>query len=330
MIGYYIHHQGRGHLHRAIAIAAALGEPVTGLSSLERPAGWAGEWVKLERDDSGADPADVDAGGILHWVPLRDEGLAARMGAISAWIDRARPSAVVVDVSVEVALLCRLHGVPVVTVAMPGERSDLPHSLGYAASSALLGAWPTSAEGIFDAPESAREKLVAVGGISRFAGRPAHPVAASERRVLVLLGRGGGGFDRRVLQAAQDATPGWQWDIVGGDSGRWVDDPWELILHANVVVTHVGQNSIADVAAACRPAILLAQDRPHNEQRATASVLARGGWPVTVLDQFPTDGWAQLLEDTAGLDGMLWREWVDGEGAARAAAVIRRVAGGAP
>ena len=62
MIGYYIHHQGRGHLNRAMAIAAALDQPVTGLSSQPRPAAWVGDWVELARDDeSRPPPRDVDA-----------------------------------------------------------------------------------------------------------------------------------------------------------------------------------------------------------------------------------------------------------------------------
>lgn len=39
------------------------------------------------------------------------------MTTIAAWLDRAAPAAVVVDMSVEVVLPARLHGVPVVTHA---------------------------------------------------------------------------------------------------------------------------------------------------------------------------------------------------------------------
>ena len=46
MIGYYVHHQGRGHLSRLQAVAAHLHTPVVGLSSLPKPAGWHGEWVQ--------------------------------------------------------------------------------------------------------------------------------------------------------------------------------------------------------------------------------------------------------------------------------------------
>jgi len=53
VIGYYVHHVGHGHRHRALTVARALDEPVTGLSSLPPPPGWPGPWLQLDRDDSG-------------------------------------------------------------------------------------------------------------------------------------------------------------------------------------------------------------------------------------------------------------------------------------
>ena len=50
----------------------------------------------------------------------------------------------VVDVSVEVAILVRLLGVPVVVMAMPGDRIDAPHDLVYQAADHILAAWPES------------------------------------------------------------------------------------------------------------------------------------------------------------------------------------------
>ena len=70
MIGWYVHHHGHGHLHRAQTVAARLaerGEEVTVLSSLPRPAGWSGAWVRLARDDAGR-VVDPTAAGQLHWV----------------------------------------------------------------------------------------------------------------------------------------------------------------------------------------------------------------------------------------------------------------------
>ena len=46
MIGFYVHHVGRGHLTRVCLLARRLvaeGRAVTGLSSLPRPDDWPGE-----------------------------------------------------------------------------------------------------------------------------------------------------------------------------------------------------------------------------------------------------------------------------------------------
>ena len=123
-IGYYVHHVGSGHVNRARAVAAAVGADVTGLSSLERPDDWRGDWLVLERDDDAPTPLDVTAGGHLHWVPKHDPGLRNRMARVSRWIAESRPDVLVSDVSVEVTLLARLLGVPVVSFVLPGRRTD--------------------------------------------------------------------------------------------------------------------------------------------------------------------------------------------------------------
>jgi hypothetical protein len=328
VIGYYIHHQGRGHLNRALAIAQELGHPVTGLSSLPRPDDWGGEWIELPRDDDTATASDVDANGRLHWVPLSDAGLRTRMGRIAAWITEARPHVVVVDVSVEVALLVRLFGVPVITVALPGHRHDEAHRLGYDISAAIIAAWPAEAEGMLTGlGAEARARLECVGAISRFGARlsAATARAGARPRLLLLGGAGGSSLDATTVAEARAATPEWHWSILGSAGGRWVEDPWPEICSADVVVTHAGQNAIADVAAARRPAIIIPEARPHDEQVTTASVLERSArWPALVRWGFPQTGWPALLDEAVGLDGGAWDAWNDGQGAARAAAVIRR------
>ena len=323
VIGYYVHHQGRGHASRAASIAAATEQEVVVLSSLARPAGWTGGWVLLDRDDGSDDPSDVDAGGRLHWVPLHDSGLAARMAAVSSWILANRPSLLVVDVSVEIAVLARLHGVPVVTFALPGDRGDEPHALGFDLADTVIACWPDGLAGIAGGLSVAtKRKLRPVGAISRFRRSNSDPVAVP-RTVLVLSGAGGAGPRAALVDAARRATPGWTWTMLDGAPGSWVDDPWPLICAADVVITHAGQNALADVAAAGRPAIVVPQERPHDEQRWTARALARdGAFPVVVLDAFPESGWESLLEHARTLDGRGWGRWNDGEGAVRAARIL--------
>lgn len=347
MIGYYIHHVGRGHLRRAQAIAEHLAAPVTGLSSLPRPAAWRGGWVQLALDHGAARPDgaatpdgaphDPQAGGGLHWAPLGHVGLRGRMAAISAWIEHARPRLVVVDVSVEVALLARLHGVRVASVVQPGERGDPAHKLGHQVSTVLLAAWPQGAAGMASGLDPWTEaRIEAVGAVSAqpISTRPSWAQAASSSsapsatahgrpRVLVLAGAGGSGFAESDLARAQSQTAGWRWDVIGGARGRWVHDVATLLRAATVVVAHAGQGALADVSAARTPAIVIPQARPHAEQLHTARHLERSGrYPAVVRWDFPHAGWQELLDRAASLDGGAWSLWNDGGGAARAAAAI--------
>lgn len=322
MIGYYVHHVGRGHLHRATALAASLGRPVTGLSSLSRPDGWTGDWIELDRDDGTGPGADPTADGWLHWVPQGDPGLLNRMAEISAWCAKARPELLISDVSVEVALLARLHGVPVVSVVLPGDRSDRAHQLGFAASNALVSFWPGTAGGMATGiDESTERRWHRVGAMSRYPVGAA--AAGAGRRVVVLNGGGDDGFEPAVIDAARTETPDWDWQVLGSDS--WVADPFPVLLAADVVVTRAGQNSLAEVASARRPAIVVPGDRPHDEQRTTAKVLADGPWPVMVESSLPTSGWSERLDAAAALDGAQWESWCDGRAASRFAAVVDEV-----
>ena len=334
MIGYYVHHQGRGHLHRAQSLSevahAELGEQVTGLSSLTRPAGWPGPWVQLPRDDRGGAVVDVTAHEQLHWVPLGDAGLRERAAAVSAWIQRARPRAVVVDVSAELAVLVRLHGVPVVSMVLPGDRTDTAHLTGFRVSSALTAAWPAEA-GCHGAdltpglPEDLRSRLQPLGAISRFACAPPGVRRPGRLRAVLLQGRGGGPTGSLTLERLHALAPQWDWRLLGS-AGEWVEDPSPMVLDADVVLTSSGQGSLADVAALRRPAVVVPEDRPHGEQAAMAAALSRGDWPVVVapsLEEAVTSG---AMDRASRLDGGAWDRWCDGQGARRLASVVRSVA----
>ena len=327
MIGYYVHHQGRGHLHRAQALAAVLDEPVTGLSSVPRPSGWRGDWVELARDDEQQQPEDVTAGGQLHWAPTGDPGLRARSAAISAWLERTRPRAVVVDVSVEVALLVRLHGVPVVSVLMAGRRTDPAHLLGFRASSAVVAFSPFRGDELVpDLPHDVAERVVSVGAISRFAPvpDPGH-VRSGLPHVVVLMGQGGDPMTSLDAEALRALAPGWRWTVVGGPGG-WVEDVDRVLREADVVATHAGESALADVAAHRRPAVVIPAERPFDEQATTAALLHRGSWPAVVLPGFPETGWPGLLQQASRLDGTAWHRWYDGRAAERFAEVVAAAA----
>lgn len=337
MIGYYVHHHGRGHVTRAATLLPHLpaGTEVTGLSSLPRPSDWSQLWVQLDHDadpDPFTLPTDPTAGGTFHWVPRDHGGLRSRMSTISRWIDATRPDVVVVDTSVEVATLCRLHGVPVVTLLQPGDRTDRPHVLGLGLADRLVAPWPADVADVVRGVDPADPRLVHVGAFSRFDGRDLGEVpraADAPRHVVLLSGTGGSDLTSDVVDRVRASTPGWTWTVLDGTGDTWLDDPWTLLRSADVVVTHAGQNALAEVAAARRPAVVVPQERPHDEQRTSAAALrADGRLPVVVVDDLPTSGWPSLLDEVASLDGAVWALWNDGGGAERLASVVLEVAAG--
>ena len=318
-----------------MSIAHELDDDVTILSSSPRPDSWTGGWVDLPLDHSPHDresAADTTAHGALHWAPLGSAGLRARMNSITAWLSEARPSVVVVDVSVEIVLLVRLHGIPVVTIAQPGERTDAPHELGYRASSAIVAVWPPGIPALRVADDIA-PRIEAVGAISRIA--TAAPLPRDPRQIAVLGGfgtRGSSALDAAVAEA-RAATPDVRWVVL---SRADKDTVARTLRTSALVFAHCGENALAEIAASRVPAIIVPEERPHAEQQAMGVALGASGMPVSVVDVAANDtppaqlDWARLVRETAALDGGLWRAWHDGGAAARAAAIVQRVAAATP
>ena len=79
MIGYYVHHQGSGHLHRMLSFSAQVREPLTVLSSLPRPTDCTLPWSP----------------SYAHWsvpaqIPNRWKTSPARLTSVSvSWLARA-------------------------------------------------------------------------------------------------------------------------------------------------------------------------------------------------------------------------------------------------
>lgn len=325
MIGYYVHHHGRGHVERAAAVARAMTGPVVAITSLPRPDDIApfADWVQLARDDVDDAAWAHTAGGMLHWAPLDSGGYRARMHRLASWLANAAPDLVVVDVSVEVSVLCRSLGVPVMVMAGAGQRADAPHQLAYGLASRIVVPWPAEIHRPAHLAAFA-DRTDYVGAFSRFDGREVvRPQGTG--RVLVLWGRGGSEVGAAEVAAAREACEGWDWSAPGLDGTPWCADVWAALSEADIVVTHAGMNALAEVAAARRPAVVVPQPRPFDEQVATAEALGRHGL-CAVADRWPAaDSWPALLAEACRIGGQGWRRWNRGDGAQLAAASIAAV-----
>ncbi|MEP7178030.1 MAG: glycosyltransferase, partial [Pseudonocardiales bacterium] len=318
---------GRGHLGHFRSIAAHLEEPVTGLSSLPRPPSWTGGWLQLPRDDESLGPMDPTAYGSFHWAPLRDDGMRNRMAAVANWVNAAQPSVVVVDVSVEIATFTRLMGVPVVVMALPGDRADHAHQLAHQLATRIIAPWPAAFGQLDSSIETWRDRTVHVGGLSSLAGRPRteRRIGPTKRAVIVDGAGGARVTDLQVARAAR-ATPGWEWQRIG--PGAWCEDPWPVLCEADVVVTHAGLGAIADVAEARRPAVIVPQSRPYQEQMRTAEALGAQGLAVSIPGWPEASDWPGLLDAAQRRGGRGWARWTVG-GAQRAGSAIMAAARGA-
>jgi UDP-N-acetylglucosamine--N-acetylmuramyl-(pentapeptide) pyrophosphoryl-undecaprenol N-acetylglucosamine transferase len=328
-IGYYVHHHGARHAARAGAIAAELRGEVTLLSSLLlAPPGPRIETVRLPYEgDGGTDVVPTD----LHFAPLGSAGLRGRMAAIAAWVDLTAPDLFVVDVSVEVAALVRLLGVPVVYVRQTGNRDDPAHQLAYRWSTALLAPFPDFLEPE-RTPAWVGAKTLNVGTVSRFDGSPRPPAGrsrAAARRVLVVGARAD-----RIAPSLAAAVPAWE--VIAPGLGRVpalsnliaIDREGltlELLASCAVVVAGAGANIVAEAAFARCGLICLPEPRPFDEQEDRAGALRRLDAAV-VLDSEPLAArWPTLLAQAAAARERL-ALWSDGAGARRAAVELERLA----
>ena len=307
-IGIYVHHHGAGHAARAGAIGRALrerGAGVTYLSSLPAERLGPGESVLLPLDtDRRPEGAPGETPKELHFAPLGSAGLAARMAAIASWVERRRPHLMLVDVSVEVAMLARLCGVPFAYLRQAGERDDPPHRLAYRWAAGLLAPYAEWLEPA-GTPDSIRERSAHVGAITRFDGA-ARPRSGGRPRRALVLGECG-----PLTAEIADAAPGWQ--ILGP---RDVD--LELLARCAVIVAPAGANAVAEAAFARCGLVCMPQARPFDEQVARGKDLERHDAAVVLARPPALERWPSLLEDARDRRGAL-ELWADGEGAGRAA-----------
>ena len=152
---------------------------------------------------------------------------------------------------------------------------------------------------LLDVPASVLRRIHPVGALSRFdealAGRAARASRAERREVALIRSGRPGSWSPELLEywCRPRAGPGPSWQAHARDE----TDEAETIRRADVVVTHAGQGALADVAALRRPAVVVPEPSPHDEQRVTAEALRRAGLPVLVTAQPTATEWAERLTE---------------------------------
>jgi predicted glycosyltransferase len=340
-IGYYVHHHGAGHVTRALAIAEHMEAPIT-LFGSNLP-----EECHLSNVSLCHLPLDFDADTVvdtpagLHYAPLAVDGLRERMGMLVDWFRSNWPCLLVVDVSVEVALLARLLGVPTVYMRQRGHRVDAAHSLAYASATRLLAPYSMQFEEP-GTPTRWTHKTDYAGSISRY--RPSlHERSFDHHHVTVITGRGGTDLTLAQLASAARSCPEWQWTVLGPvavDSTiplpsnlkmlGVVGDPLPWLSSAHVVVGSAGDSLVGEFAALRCRFICIPETRPFDEQQSVGKGLAAAGLAIYCPVWPGADSWPSLLAQAIELLPERWGAFMDGDGALRAARAIKRAARARP
>ena len=160
-IGYYAHHHGSGHCRQADKLAALLPNNARSqltvftsldINSYRFTAIDEQQIVRLNAEDER--PDDILAGrageywqpASLHYSPVGNGDIQKRSHQILDTIFQRKIDLMVIDVSVEVAMLCRAASIPYLYVRLPGIRDDAPHLDAFAGALALLAPYPKALE----------------------------------------------------------------------------------------------------------------------------------------------------------------------------------------
>ncbi|MDH2327070.1 glycosyltransferase [Cereibacter sp. SYSU M97828] len=357
-IGYFVHHQGRGHAERCAALVNALpaDRPVTVFSARDDIFPTLRPGVRVLRIPSLFEPSGAEIPGLdhiptpetLHCAPLGWPGIRTAMATIAGWFAETAPALMICDVSAEIAQLARICSVPHVAVLQHGDRSDPGHRAAYDGAAGILAPFHADlAQPDWDAVMRARMMFAPGLGCpeapipDRIEARARLGIAAEAEVVLVISGAGGDGFAAAPLGVGARAFPQAGW-ITAGRIARdwhatepsnlqhlgWVDGIADHIGAADLIVASTGNTTCQQILAAGRPWIAVPEWRYFDEQVFKARALQDAGaaWHCPALPS-SARAWRHAVEAARAMhDPARQRSLAGNGGASRAAGWIEDLA----
>lgn len=323
-LGYYAHHHGSGHCRQIDKLAALLPtearQQLTVFTSVTSEAYTfaaidEAQVVRLPAEDERAD--DVLAGragqywqpASLHYSPVGNSDIQQRSHKILDTIYQRRIDLMIIDVSVEVAMLCRAASVPYLYVRLPGLRDDEPHLNAFAGALALLAPYPRTLEST-KTPEWISQKTLYLDFINTqqrdaqtyqdfikhlmqlITDKKALSLMLNDKDkdtptiVSVIKGYGGHqAIDAKLPELRQLLPYAFIISLgpIDEDKRHYVDiavdvsDVTPFIEHSDYLLMACGLNAVAQAYDYATPLVVLPDDRPHQEQEVMAEALIAQG-----------------------------------------------------
>ncbi|ARN76896.1 hypothetical protein BST97_02140 [Nonlabens spongiae] len=290
MIGYYAHSQGYGHCSYAQLLARELNEKLIIFTDSDFPFDDSCTVVHLENEDLNGNELYLENCMIpnyLHHNPVGLKKIQRRSRDILNAVIHNDISLMLIDVSVEVATLCRVSSIPYAYRRMPGNRNDTPHLEAYRGAVFLYAFYPKSCEHP-DVPEWIKEKTIYLGFIAALdvksnLERPIEADLILEKSILVIQGKGGNNFDRtkitELIQSFPDhyiKTAGSFNDVptaVNYEHLGFVDDLSRYIAQSEIIFSACGSSTVSLLLQNKRKFICMPQVRPFEEQDCISQFL---------------------------------------------------------
>ncbi len=341
-IGYYAHHHGSGHCRQADKLAAllppTLRSQMTVFTSLPVDSYHFStitdeQIVRLSAEDQL--PEDVLPGrageywqpSSLHYSPVGNRHVQTRSWQLLDGIKERQIDLMIIDVSAEVAMLCRAASVPYLYVRLAGERDDIPHLNAFAGALGLLAPYPKALEAAAT-PDWVRQKTLYLDFMPNKTDEPLSFTAFIDKLMtlttdnsihkwlssldnnnktaktkIVTVIKGYGGHDaidaklpelRRVLPNALIISLG----PIDNDACNYVDivahvdDVTPFIAYSDLLLMACGLNGIAQAYDYATPLVVLPDERSHREQEVMAEALIKQGRALS---------WVQFIAQTSSL-----------------------------
>lgn len=327
-IGYYAHHHGSGHCRQIDKLAALLPtqkrQQLTVFTSLA-PEAYAftaideQQIIRLHPEDERTDDVLKGRAGkywqpaSLHYSPIGNADIQKRSHQILNTIVQRNIDLMIIDVSVEVAMLCRTASIPYLYVRLPGLRDDMPHIDAFAGALALLAPYPQAIEAAMT-PSWVCQKTVYLDFINLTKNNTSshqdfiktlttltadHPNVSPSfaTKPIITVVKGYGGHEaidaklpelRRLLPSAFIISLG----PIDNDMRAYVDidthveDVTPFMHHSDYLLMACGLNAVAQAYYCATPLVVLPDERPHQEQATMAQAL---------IDQGRALSWEQFV-----------------------------------
>ncbi|MGM8884873.1 hypothetical protein ACS8FD_02905 [Psychrobacter sp. 1U2] len=341
-IGYYAHHHGSGHCRQADKLAALLPASLRKnfivFTSLASDAYTfttvaASQIIRLSPEDEREDDVLLGRAGqhwqpaSLHYSPVGNRDIQTRSWQILNGIQEHDIDLMIIDVSVEVATLCRAASVPYLYVRLAGIRDDTPHLNAFAGALGLLAPYPKTLEATqrddwlqqktlyldFLPNKSARSISYAefIASLADLTDDNGHNQESSKsirkpntyenskqklKIITVIKGYGGHEAIDAKLPKLREMHPDALIVSLGPiadnkrsyvDIATQVADVSPFLMHSDLLIMACGLNGIAQAYHHETPLVVLPDERPHHEQEVMAAALVAQGRALS---------WQQFIE----------------------------------